>query len=161
MTVNKITYNLEGITESTTASHSNGLIWRTAGLIDKKISGILNVSNQWIRPPILKTIRCVFKKKTWLIYVDLAGPEQKMAVPPLSPRHKFHNYAHKTLQKVIQIDKSNNKAHTLTIKIANNSDISLAFCLSCGSVVLALMASRVNLHKRLEALARCYVTSHW
>ena len=60
-----------------------------------------------------------------------------------------HNYAHKTLQKVIQIDKSNNKAHTLTIKIANNIDISLAFCLSCGSVVLALMASSLNLHKRL------------
>ena len=86
-----------------------------------------------------------------MIYVDLAVPEQKMAVPPLSPRHKFHKKTHKTLQKVIQIDKSNNKAHTLTIKLANNSDISLAFCLSCGTVVLALTA---NLHKRLEALAR-------
>ena len=72
-----------------------------------------------------------------------------------------HTYAHKTLQKVIQIDKSNNKAHKITIKIANNSGFSLAFCLSCGSVVLGLMASRVNLHKRLEALARCYVTSDW
>ena len=47
------------------------------------------------------------------------------------------------------------------IKLANNSDISLAFCLSFGSVVLALMASCANLHKRLEALARCYVMSHW
>ena len=69
-----------------------------------------------------------------------------------------HTKHHK---KLYNIDKSNNKAHTLTIKSANNSDISLAFCLSCDSVALALMASRTNLHKRLEALARCYVTSHW
>ena len=69
------------------------------------------------------------------------------------------NSKNRTLQKVIQIDKSNDKAHTLTIKIANNSDINLVFCLSCGSVLLAFMASRVNLRKPLEALARCYV--HW
>ena len=25
-----------------------------------------------------------------MIYVDLAGPEQKMEGPPLGPRHKFH-----------------------------------------------------------------------
>ena len=67
-----------------------------------------------------------------------------MAVPPQSPRHKLtklHNYAHKTLQKFIQTDKSNNKAHTRTIKLANNSDISLEFCLFLTSVVLASMAS--------------------
>ena len=32
--------------------------------------------------------------------------------------------------EVCKTDKSNNKARTLTIKLANNSDISLAFCLS-------------------------------
>ena len=87
-----------------------------------------------------------------------------MAVPLQSPRHKLtklHNYALKTLQQFIQTDKSNNKAHTLTIKLSNNSDISLVFCLFLSSVVLASMASHANLHKRREALARCYVTSHW
>ena len=44
----------------------------------------------------------------------------------------------------MQTDKSNNKAHTLTIKLANNSDISLEFCLFLTSVVLALMASHAE-----------------
>ena len=78
---------------------------------------------------------------------DLCWPcwsRKKDGGPPQSPRHKLtklHNYAHKTLQQFIQTDKSNNKAHTLTIKLANNSDISLEFCLFLTSVVLASMAS--------------------
>ena len=57
--------------------------------------------------------------------LTLLVPTDKIAVPLLS-RYVYdtnsarkHNYAHKTLQQFIQTDKSNNKAHTLTIRIAN------------------------------------------
>ena len=43
----------------------------------------------------------ILGKKTWLIYVDLAGPEQKMAVPPLRPRHKFNKKTQLHIQNIM------------------------------------------------------------
>ena len=80
----------------------------------------------------------ILERKPWLICVDLAGPEQNMAVPPLrDPKattqiHQenaiTHTKHYNSLYKLIKL--SNSKAHTLMIRLANKSDISLAFYLS-------------------------------
>ena len=65
--------------------------------------------------------------------------------------------------KIIQLrtDHSNNKAHTLAMKLAIYSDICKLLSFSSTSLVLITVVSYANLHKRPEAHARYYVTSDW
>ena len=60
---------------------------------------------------------------------DLAGPVKMMAIPQHGPQKKkkknltkVHNYGQKS-KRFTQADYSNNKAHTLAIKLAIYSDI--------------------------------------
>ena len=67
-----------------------------------------------------------FREKKDLCFDDLAGPVKKMAIPQHGPQNKLtklHNYGQKIAKRFTQADYSNNKAHTLTIKLAIYSDI--------------------------------------
>ena len=70
-----------------------------------------------------------FREKNELIFYALAGPVKKMATPQHKPRHteltKLHS--HKIPRRLHKQKKSNNKAHTLMIKLAMYSNICLAF----------------------------------
>ena len=60
----------------------------------------------------------------------------------------------------MQADYSNTKAQTHSIKLAIYSDICQLLSFSSTSLVLITVVSLANLHKRLKALARYYVTSY-
>ena len=61
----------------------------------------------------------------------------------------------------ILVTYSNTKAHTHLIKLAIYSDICKLLSFSSTSLVQIAVVSLANLHKRLQALAPCYVTSYW
>ena len=67
-----------------------------------------------------------FREKKDLSFDELAGPVKKMAISQhgqQSKLTKLYNYGHKKSKRFTQRDYSNNKAHTLAIKLAINSDI--------------------------------------
>ena len=105
-----------------------------------------------------------FREKKNLSFDDLAGPVRKMAIPQNGPQNKLtklYNYGHKISKRFTQADYSNNKAHTLTIKLAIYSDICWLLSFSSTSLVLIIVISLGNLHKRPKALACYYLSSHW
>ena len=70
--------------------------------------------------------RSYFREKKDLSFDDLAGPVRKMAIPENGPQNKLtklYNYGHKISKRFTQRDYSDNKAHTLAIKLPINSDI--------------------------------------
>ena len=86
-----------------------------------------------------------------------------MAISQHDPRHKLtklRNYGHKIPRRFAQADKDDNKAHPLMTKLAMYSNICLPFYLFLAFLLRMTMVSLENLHKRPEALARYYVTSH-
>ena len=68
-----------------------------------------------------------FREKKDLSLEDLAGPVKMMAIPQHGPQKKnltkVYNYGQKLSKRFTQADYSNNKAHTLAIKLAIYSDI--------------------------------------
>ena len=69
-----------------------------------------------------------FREQSELIFHALAGPVKKMAIPQHDPRHKLTKlHSHKIPRRFKQAEKSNNKAHTLMVKLAMYSNICLAF----------------------------------
>ena len=74
-----------------------------------------------MEPPILDTRPCLFWRKKDLSFDELAGPVKKMAISQHGPQNKLtklYNYGHKISKRFTQTDHSNNKAHTLAIKLA-------------------------------------------
>ena len=65
-----------------------------------------------------------FGEQKDLNFDDLAGPVKKMAIPQHGPQN---NYGHKISKRFIQADYSNNKAHTLAIKLATDRAIFTCF----------------------------------
>ena len=106
-----------------------------------------------------------FREQKDLSFDDLAGPVKKMAIPQHGPQNnltKLFNYGDKISKRFIKADYSNNKAHTLAIKLATDRAIfNCFFIFSSTSPVLITVVSLADLHKRPEALALYYVTSHW
>ena len=71
-----------------------------------------------------------FREKKDLSFDELAGPVKKMAISqhgPQSKLTKLYNYGHKISKRFTQRDYSNNKAHTLAIKLVINSAIFASF----------------------------------
>ena len=63
----------------------------------------------------------ILEKKKELTFYDPAGPVKEMAILQQGPRHI------RTQNTTVYTDKSNNKTHTLMIKLAMYSNICLAF----------------------------------
>ena len=71
-----------------------------------------------------------FREQKDLNFDDLAGPVKKMAIPQHGPQNnltKLFNYGHKISKRFIPADYSNNKAHTLAIKLATDRAIFTCF----------------------------------
>ena len=71
-----------------------------------------------------------FREKKDLNFDDFAGPVKKMAIPQHGPQNnltKLFNYGHKISKRFVQADYSNNKAHTLAIKLATDRVIFICF----------------------------------
>ena len=71
-----------------------------------------------------------FREKKDLNFDELAAPVKKMAIPQHGRRNnltKLYNYGHKISKRFIQADYSNNKAHTLAIKLATDIAIVTTF----------------------------------
>ena len=64
-----------------------------------------------------------FREKKELTFYDPAGPVKEMAILQQGPRHI------RTQNTTVYTDKSNNKTHTLTIKLAMYSNICITFSL--------------------------------
>ena len=94
--------------------------------------------------------------------MTLPVPWKKISIPQHGPQNKLYDYGHKISKRFTQADYSNNKTHTLTIKLAIYSDICWLLSFSSTSLVQITVVSLANyLHKGPEDLARYYVTSHW
>ena len=79
-----------------------------------------------MEPPILDTSPCLFLRKKDLSFDELADPVKKIAIPQHGPQKKItklYNYGHKISKRFTQTNYSNNKAHTLAIKLAIYSEI--------------------------------------
>ena len=79
-----------------------------------------------MEPPILDTSRCLFLRKKDLSCDELADPVKKIAISQHGPQNKLtklYNYGHKISKRFTQTNYSNNKAHTLAIKLAIYSEI--------------------------------------
>ena len=105
-----------------------------------------------------------FREKDDLGFDDLAGPVKKTAIPQHGPQNKLtklYNYGHKIEKRFTLANYRNNKANTLAIKLAIYSDICSFLAFPWPRRPITTAVSLANSHKRPEALARYYVTSHW
>ena len=117
-----------------------------------------------MEPTILETRPCLFQRKKYLRFDDLAGPVKQISILQHGPQNKltkFYNHAHKLSKRFTQADYSNTKAHIHSIKLAIYSDICQLLYFSSTSPAQITVVPPANLHKRPEALASCYVTSYW
>ena len=74
-----------------------------------------------MEPPILETRPCLFQRKKYSTFDDLAGPVKQMAIPQHGPQNKLtklilYNHGHKISKQFTQADYSNTNAHTHSIK---------------------------------------------